>query len=609
MTPGDLHGLEWHAPAWLGLALVPGALAVLAGHAGAPPGGPYAEPHLLPWVRRVSPAGVMRRMLSRRTAWWLAWALAALAAAGPRVPVPGDGDTDRPGHDLVVALDLSRSMAAADILPSRLRRARLKVESALGRLRPGDRLALVVYAGRAHLLLPLTFDRAIARAQLALIERGLLPTLGSDPGAALAVAADELANEGRASRSVLLVSDGGGLGTPGDALGAALDRLRRLAAPVYVLGAGGPSAAPVPALGGGWVLTAEGRPVASRLDAAALRRVADATGGAYARVGEDEADLDALFAAGLARTDRATPGGGTRWRELYPLALAPALLLFAVALLPAGAAGAVLLVALAAALPAPRAVADTQARAAHAAYTAGDHARALALYAEVPGYPGRMGEGASAYRGGDLGRSVRAFSEAVLAAPGDAERASALFNLGIAYFQAGQYAQAARVYADVELYRPGHRGALANRALAGALAEAVRRAARVREEAAAARAGRGTRAGRRVEAADRPEASLTLGEVSRPEPEAPPLPVLPGIERQAVLDRVTRGLEQLRAHEGDGGPAGGEALDAAYARSPTAPHAVRAADALAVWRRLFEAEEGFPAPVRAPRPLPGVDPW
>ncbi len=150
--------LDWATP-WAGLlALAPLLLAWLARRRQRRLNA-WADPHLLPWA--VAARGVRRPV----TGWIdaLAWLLLAVAAAGPRLPLELPASVDsvpRHGLSLMVVLDVSASMAATDIAPSRLQRARLELADLAGRLR-GERVGLIVYAGRAGLLLPPTEDPAL----------------------------------------------------------------------------------------------------------------------------------------------------------------------------------------------------------------------------------------------------------------------------------------------------------------------------------------------------------------------------------------------------------------------------------------------------------------
>jgi Ca-activated chloride channel family protein len=107
---------------------------------------------------------------------------------------------------LVVALDLSQSMDAVDVQPTRLQRAQQKIRDLL-LLRPGARTGLIAYAGSSHMVLPLTDDAKVIEMYLLSLETGLMPVAGKDPPRALRLAEEMLAKE-TAAGTILFVTDG-----------------------------------------------------------------------------------------------------------------------------------------------------------------------------------------------------------------------------------------------------------------------------------------------------------------------------------------------------------------------------------------------------------------
>ena len=106
----------------------------------------------------------------------------------------------------MIALELSRSMDAIDVQPSRLERAKQKLRDLLA-LREGARTALVAYAGTAHTVLPLTEDRRILESYLEALATGLMPVQGEEAPSALALAESLLAKE-TVPGTILFVTDG-----------------------------------------------------------------------------------------------------------------------------------------------------------------------------------------------------------------------------------------------------------------------------------------------------------------------------------------------------------------------------------------------------------------
>lgn len=225
-------------------------------------------------------------------------------------------------------LDLSRSMNAADLRPSRLAAAK-RIAAELAARSPGDRLGLVVFGGSGFLQLPLTPDHDAFRRFLEAASTGDLGDPSTDLSSALAAAAKAFEHEGAPGyRAAVLLSDGESEGDPAPALA----RLRREDIPVFAIGVGTPAGAPVPADSSEapepYHRDPIGRIVVSHLEETDLRRAASATLGAYARW-DDRAAM-AQLESRLARLDArpVTGSRATRRSERYqwPLGLALAAL-------------------------------------------------------------------------------------------------------------------------------------------------------------------------------------------------------------------------------------------------------------------------------------------
>ncbi len=188
----------------------------------------------------------------------------------------------RTGRDLLVVLDLSRSMNAADVEQSRLAVAKQLVRDLL-RASPGQRVGLVVFGGSAFLQLPLTGNYAAFQRFLDAASTDDLGDPATDLSNALTAANTAFEHDGeRGYQTVLLVSDGES-GT-GD-IGPVLNRLRQARIPVLAVGVGTTQGAPVPADSSEapekWHRDHIGRIVLSRLEEGDLRRAARETGGSY----------------------------------------------------------------------------------------------------------------------------------------------------------------------------------------------------------------------------------------------------------------------------------------------------------------------------------------
>ncbi|HEU4648960.1 MAG TPA: VWA domain-containing protein [Gemmatimonadales bacterium] len=244
---------------------------------------------------------------TRRRRWaGLGLKLAALALCGVALARPQLGERPaaiaREGRDVLVLLDLSRSMTVADVVPTRLAAAKRAVLDVIAAT-PNDRLGLVVFGGSAFLQLPLTADHASFRLFLDAAKPGDLGDPSTELAAALHAAARTFAHDGeRGYQAAVLVSDGE---NGEDDVGPAIAELKKQEVPVFTIGVGTAAGGPVPADSSEaperYHRDHIGRIVESRLEATDLRRIATQTGGLYARA-TNATEMLAL-AQGLGKLD------------------------------------------------------------------------------------------------------------------------------------------------------------------------------------------------------------------------------------------------------------------------------------------------------------------
>jgi Ca-activated chloride channel family protein len=196
----------------------------------------------------------------------------------------------RTGRDVLVLLDLSRSMKARDVRPSRLEAAKRATLAIVG-VSPGDRVGLIVFGGSAFLQLPLTTDRAAFEQFLNAANPGDVGDPSTNLPSALRTAATVFQHEGGLEfRVAVVLSDGES--SQGD-FAKAIDLLRQNRVRMFAMGIGTPEGASIPdsTLGGAVDYHRDhiGRVVVSRLDESGLSRVARETGGEYVRWGDETA--------------------------------------------------------------------------------------------------------------------------------------------------------------------------------------------------------------------------------------------------------------------------------------------------------------------------------
>ena len=283
-----LANFHWLRPDWLWALPLIGLTTYALARRQLAPGSwqSIIDPALAPYI--LSRAQI--KGLSYR--WWLiliGGVLAVTALAGPswnRVEQP----VFRSEQAIVIALDLSRSMDAQDLTPSRLTRARLKILDIL-EARQSGQTALVVYSSNAFTVTPLTTDADTVAALINSLSTDIMPSRGSYPVAAIRKSQTLLEQAGVAYGEVLLITDGG---TSPAAERAAAD-LQSSGYSLSVLGVGTSQGAPIPRAGGGFITDRSGNIVVPRIEETALRSLAAAGGGRFALLSADDGDISTLL--------------------------------------------------------------------------------------------------------------------------------------------------------------------------------------------------------------------------------------------------------------------------------------------------------------------------
>ena len=255
-----------------------------------------------------------------------AWMAAGVALGIVALARPQWGRVEQPVFDqsreIVLALDLSRSMLTADVSPSRLERAKLLVASLLDHLE-GERVGLVSFAGTAFLQTPLSADCEVLREFLPSLGPDFLPDDGTDYGAMIDTAAQSFTSDGPSDRFLIVLSDGG---ATDEDWRSHIPRLTDKGIRVIGLGIGTAEGGLIPDGSGGFLKDDSGAVVMSRLEGANLRELCDRTGGAYRAAG-NWVDLAGLLRATVeaGRKGRFVDRSTLRYVERFQWLLAPAL--------------------------------------------------------------------------------------------------------------------------------------------------------------------------------------------------------------------------------------------------------------------------------------------
>lgn len=640
--------LFWREPLWMLLALMPALplllkIAFRGGHKS------LADAHLMPWVLHQQSTSFLTFIFSKSSAYIFSWMLIGLAAAGPRLPLDTSKHNPAVNIDIMLVVDVSRSMHITDIQPSRLRRAKIEIEEFLARAN-GARVGIIVFSARPHLFVPLTFDHMAVRHYLQSLDSLTLPTNGSNPIAAINLAYNEL-NSSNTPSAIIVMSDG----DFSEAIKSEnTTGVMTTDIPIYALGIGSTEGEAILSKNGEW-LKYQGQPVISRLNENNLQRLTAKSGGSngvginkinhkkYSPISDSDSDWVKIYDNGiskLAYNAKKIPEKAAVWNELFFWPLAPALILLWVSLTPFGfrkksqqhhshsqtrgsvanyltMALLVMYVAIgnpqtahAKYLPTIDVTNELSIFHAYKKYNKGHYPAAILLYKNITGYAARLGEGSCYFKLEDYDAAIRQYTQAVLIATDDNKRATALFNLANAHFQAANYAQAVSIYADASRYNPMQKGVQHNLELSSTLKDAVER--RLKQARQRSRAGSGPQLAPASEnMANSQSSSLAIDQSSSSSSFKLPLPGTSNISSAELEALIQKGLKRIQLADHSSGASAYKntvfnKLSIINARLMMIEQEDRQVE---LWKRLFEMEEGFSAPQSTPHDIPGVAPW
>ncbi|MDF1559207.1 MAG: VWA domain-containing protein [Bacteroidales bacterium] len=275
-------------------------------------------------VRRLSPDYSQARMTVKFFIRLLAFILALLTVARPQFGSRLE-EVKREGVEVIIALDVSNSMLATDIHPSRLERARQAISQLVDQLR-NDRIGLILFAGDAYTQIPVTNDYLSAKMFLASAGPDAVSKQGTAIGAAIELGIRSFTPESDKSRALIIITDGEN--HEDDAVEQA-----RLAAEkgitVHTIGIGSPEGSPIPITASGrtdYLQDREGNTVISKLDEKTLREIASVTGGNYVRASNSSIGLNEIYSdIGRMKKSETNTVMYTEYNDQF---LVPAVLLF-----------------------------------------------------------------------------------------------------------------------------------------------------------------------------------------------------------------------------------------------------------------------------------------
>ena len=235
-------------------------------------GDPTLLRHLMPDVSKMRPV----------VKFWMLLAAMALIIVMMARPQMGTriSHEKRTGIESIIAMDISNSMLAEDVTPSRLDRTKMMVENLVDNF-TDDKIGLIVFAGDAFVQLPITSDYVSAKMFLSEIEPSLIATQGTDIATAINMAANSFTQQQGVGKAIIVITDGED--HEGGALEAA-KAAKKKGMRVYVLGVGSDKGAPIPLGNGDYMKDRSGNTVMTKLNEEMCRQIAEAGGGAYIHV-------------------------------------------------------------------------------------------------------------------------------------------------------------------------------------------------------------------------------------------------------------------------------------------------------------------------------------
>lgn len=605
-----LSSLNYREPLWLLIAIQPGLIYFITYLSRKLRKDNFIEPHLIKWMILDNKHNNSTKQQVKYIFLIVAWICFAIAMAGPRIAEKYYKADNNEQTNIIVLFDVSRSMSARDIHPSRLERAKLELYDFIERV-SFSRISLVVYASNPHLLSPLTDDKNILRHYTATISTPLLPTRGSDLKSALQFASTLVDTKTTSSNAILLISDGENNDQTITPLIDTLTSLKNRNIPVYSLLSGTTTGTPLIDNESGW-LKYNNQDIVTRAQPDLLQEISLFTNGSYSEITEDDNDWHQLYDKGIATLARSSLSTENNklivWKELntYPTITALAFFILAFATYKPGSStntsSVVILCIFSFYLLPGESHAESSYQDAYKAYQQQDYQMAGNIFAKLTGYEARIGEANAAYMSMNYKKSIAVYIQATLEAKTDQQRSNALFNLANSYYQLMHYDQAANIYRDVLIYNPGMKQAEVNLAYAmelnkKQLSDTI---------PTTSRGGKGPRIAKITPGADITKGNLTLSGDSNDDTES-----VTHLENNIQQDKTFKQLLSAESVTDDIQLTN----DSQWTYEINSPNDIApllnqvTLNEPVFWKRLFEWEEGYPAPLSEPQNTQGKLPW
>jgi Ca-activated chloride channel family protein len=244
--------------------------------------------------RRLSEDTSRAKPVIKLVVFLVAYSLIVVGLANPQIGSKLE-EVKRDGVDIVIALDVSNSMKAEDIKPSRLERSKQAISRLIDKLE-NDRIGIIVFAGSAYVQLPITTDFAAAKLFLSSIDTDIIPTQGTAIGSAIDLASESFVGQDNQHKALIIITDGEN--HEDDALEAA-KKANGEGIIIHTIGMGSPEGSPIPVYKNGmqvdFLRDHDGHIVVTRLDQLTLEQIAAEGKGQFVRASNNDDGLSTIL--------------------------------------------------------------------------------------------------------------------------------------------------------------------------------------------------------------------------------------------------------------------------------------------------------------------------
>jgi Ca-activated chloride channel homolog len=245
-------------------------------------------------IAQLMPLMSGKKLVMKFIIMMVAFGFLIIALANPQIGSKLE-KVQRKGADLVIALDVSNSMLSQDIRPDRLTRAVQGITKLVDRLE-GDRLGIVVFAGKAYVQLPITTDYAAAKMFLSTISTQMVPSQGTAIAEAIDLSIQSFQEDER-SKAIIIITDGED--HEGNVIEAA-NKATEKGVKIFTIGMGSPEGSPIPLFDNfgrqtGYKTDHQGQTIVSKLDETMLQQLASAGNGIYVRASTGQDGLSRIL--------------------------------------------------------------------------------------------------------------------------------------------------------------------------------------------------------------------------------------------------------------------------------------------------------------------------